>query len=327
MTLLCAGRRAWLRGLALALAASAFAAPASAQTYPERPVRLIVPFSPGGGSDVAARIAAQCMGGPLGQTVVVENRPGAGGTLGTEQLVRAAPDGHTLGLLTTSSAVLNVFLYPRLSFDMRTSLAGIAEVGRSPSVFAVRRGLAEDLAGLRAAGARAGLTFSSGGNGTGPHLAGTMLGRALGVEVTHVPFRGSGQALTAVVAGQVDFIIEAISVLLPQVQDGTVKAVALAGSRRDPLLPQLPTTAEIGLPGLEVENFYALFAPARTPPAVLTTVASALQRGLAAPDCQRRLGELGIGPGTTEPAAFASFWQAELDRWGPIVARSGAQVE
>jgi tripartite-type tricarboxylate transporter receptor subunit TctC len=315
--------RAALGGLALLFGAGV----ATAQTTPDRPVRLIVPFAPGGGSDVAARVAAQCMAGPLGQSVVVENRAGAGGTIGTEAVMRAAPDGTTIGLLTTSSAVLNVYLYPRLGPEIRRGLVGIAEVGRSPSVFAVRRQLPNELAALRTAFGRGGFTFGSGGNGTGPHLAGTMLARALNAEGTHIPYRGSGQAMTALVAGEIDVLIEAISVLLPQVQDGQVRAVALAGSKRDPLLPNLPTTAEIGLPGLEVENFYALFAPAQTPAPVLETLAGALQRGLATPACERRLADLGIGTGTQTPSAFAAYWQAELDRWGPIVARSGAQVE
>ncbi len=317
--------RTWLRRAALA-AAVALPFNAQAQTAPDRSIRLIVPFAPGGGSDVAARVAGQCMAGPLGQTVVVENRAGAGGTIGTEQVMRAAPDGTTIGLLTTSSAVLNVFLYPRLGPEIRRGLAGIAEVGRSPSVFAVRKALPADLAGFRAAVAQ-GFTYSSGGNGTGPHLAGTMLARAIGAEGTHVPYRSSGQAMTALLTGEVDVLIEAISVLLPQVQAGQVHAIALAGSTRDPLLPNLPTTSEIGLPGIEVENFYGLFAPAQTPAPVLAALASALERGLATPNCAQRLRELGISQGTTTPTAFAAYWGAELDRWGPIVARSGAQVE
>jgi tripartite-type tricarboxylate transporter receptor subunit TctC len=317
-----------MNGIARRILAAAIALaplPVLAQA-PDRPVRMIVPFAPGGGSDVAARVAAQCMAGPLGQSVVVENRAGAGGTLGTEMLMRAAPDGTTIGLLTTSSAVLNVFLYPRLGPEIRRGLVGIAEVGRSPSVVAVRRALPAEVPALRQSVAR-GFTFGSGGNGTGPHLAGTMLARALGVEGTHVPYRGSGPAMTALIAGEVDVLIEAISVLLPQVQDGQVRAVGLAGSRRDPLLPNLPTTAELGLPGIEVENFYALFAPAATPPATLEALAQALERGLQAPNCQQRMRELGISAGTTTPAAFAAFWRAELDRWGPIVAASGAKVE
>ncbi len=302
---------------------------ASAQTdYPQRPIRLVVPFAPGGGSDVAGRLAAQCMMPKLGQTIVVDNRGGAGGTIGMDSVAKAPPDGYTLAFLTTSSAVLNIFLYPKLGFDIRRDFQPVGEVGRSPSVLAVRRGIAEDVAGLRAAGKRlGGLTYGSGGNGTVPHLAGTVLGRALDVETTHVPFRGAGPALTAVVACQVDILMEAIPVMLGQIQEGLVRPLAVASPRRDPLLPNVPTTAEAGLPGLEIENWYGVFAPSAVPGPIVRTLAGALRAGLAEPGCQTRLRELGLAAGTSDPAAFRAYWEAEIERWGPIVASSGARVD
>jgi tripartite-type tricarboxylate transporter receptor subunit TctC len=316
---------ACLAGLVLC----AFAPPVLAQgNHPQRPIRLIVPFAPGGGSDVAGRLAAQCMTPKLGQTVVVENRGGAGGTIGMEAVAKGPADGYTLAFLTTSSAVLNVFLYRNLNFDIRRDFQAVGEVGRSPSVLAVRRGLATDVAGLRAAGRRSGgLTYGSGGNGTVPHLAGAMLGQALGVETTHIPFRGSGPALTAVVAGQVDVLLESVPVMLGQVQEGLVRPLAVASPRRDPLLPDVPTTAEAGLPGLGIENWYGVFAPSRVPASVVETLAGALRAGLAEPACQARLHEMGLSGGTSDPAAFRAYWQAELDLWGPIVAASGAQMD
>jgi tripartite-type tricarboxylate transporter receptor subunit TctC len=321
-------RRLALAGLA-SLALCSLAPPALAQgNYPHRPIRLVVPFAPGGGSDVAGRLAAQCMAPKLGQTVVVENRAGAGGTIGMEAVAKAPADGYTLAFLTTSSAVLNVFLYPKLNFDIRRDFQTVGEVGRSPSVLAVRRGLATDVAGLRAAGGRSGgLTYGSGGNGTVPHLAGTMLGQALGVETTHVPLRGAGPALTAVVAGQVDVLLESVPVMLGQIQEGLARALAVASPRRDPLLPHVPTTTEAGLPGFEIENWYGLFAPARVPAPIVETLARALREGLAEPACQARMRDLGLSGGTSDPAAFRAYWQAELDRWGPIVAASGARVD
>lgn len=321
-------RRLALAGLAglalLALAPSALAQGA----YPQRPIRLVVPFAPGGGSDVAGRLAAQCMGPKLGQTIVVENRGGAGGNIGMEAVVKSPADGYTLGFLTTSTAVVNVFLYQNLNFNIRQDFQPVGEVGRSPSVLGVRRGLATDLAGLRAAGARSGgLTYGSGGNGTVPHLAGTILGRALGVEMTHVPFRGAGPALTAVVAGQVDILMESVPVMLGQIQAGLVVPLAVASPRRDPLLPNVPTTAEVGLQGMEIENWYGVFAPSGVPASIVETLARALREGLADPACQTRMTELGLVRGTADPVAFRAYWQAELDRWGPVVAASGARVE
>ena len=322
-------RRTLLAAAAAGLAGTGDARRAPAQArWPERPVRLVVPFAPGGGSDVAGRLAAQCMAPHLGQPVVVDNRSGAGGTIGTEAVAKAAPDGYTLALLTTSSAVLNVFLYRRLGFDIRRDLAAVAEVGRSPSVVAVRRDLATDVRELRKVAARnRGLTYGSGGNGTVPHLAGTLLGSALGVEVTHVPFRGSGSALTALISGQTDVLIESVPVLLGQIQDGSVRPLLVAAEQRDPLLPAVPTAAEAGLPGFEIENSYGVFAPARTPAAVQDAVAAALRTGLAEPACSQRLRETGIHPGAADPASSGAYWRSELARWAPVVAASAVAID
>jgi tripartite-type tricarboxylate transporter receptor subunit TctC len=312
---------------ALTLSAAASSAEAQRASWPDKPIRLIIPFAPGGGSDVAGRVAAQCMSGPLGQTVVVDNRAGAGGTIGTEAVIRSPADGYTLTLLTNSSAVLNVFLYKKLSFDIRRDLVAVAEVGRSPAVLTVRKGLASNYAELQAAARRSELTYGSGGNGTAPHLAGTLLAKAIGVEMTHVPFRGSGPALTALISGQVDLILESPSVVLGQVQDGSARALLVAAPERDPLLPEVPTSREAGLANFSIENWYGVFAPAGTPEPVVSTVAKALQTGLQQPGCSARLRELGIRPGSSGPAEFDAYWKAELDRWGPIVANSGASVE
>jgi tripartite-type tricarboxylate transporter receptor subunit TctC len=325
----------WAAGVARLLPSAAVAlilglapgARAQQAIWPDKPIRLIIPFAPGGGSDVAGRIAAQCMSGPLGQTVVVDNRAGAGGTIGTEAVVRSPADGYTLTLLTNSSAVLNVFLYKKLPFDIRRDLVAVAEIGRSPAVLAVRKGLANNFEELRAAARRSELTYGSGGNGTAPHLAGTLLARALGVEMTHVPFRGSGPALTALISNQVDMILESPSVLLGQIQDGSVRALLVAATEREPLLPEVPTAREAGLLNFTIDNWYGVFAPAGTPAPVVATVAKALQTGLQQPNCSARLRDLGIRPGSTSADQFTAYWKAELDRWGPIVASSGASLD
>ncbi|MDB5368878.1 MAG: putative exported protein [Roseomonas sp.] len=247
-------------------------------------------------------------------------------------MAKAAPDGYNIALLTTSSAVLNVFLYHKLNFDIRQDRVAVAEVGRSPSVMTARPGLASHFAELKAAALAAkaqgrDLTFGSGGNGTGPHLAGTMLARILGVEMTHVPYRGSGPALTALLSGQIDLLIEAVPVQFGQIQEGGVKPILVAARQRDALLPQVPTAAEAGASDLEIENSYGIFAPAKTPAPVLQTLAEALRKGLADPACGKRLTELGITGGRQDPEGFGAYWRSELQRWEPIVAASGAKVD
>ncbi|MFC0389663.1 Bug family tripartite tricarboxylate transporter substrate binding protein [Muricoccus vinaceus] len=323
-------------GAALATAAAALGSrPGLAQSrWPDRPIRLIVPFAPGGGSDIGGRIAAQALGlhlAPPGEaarvSVVVENRPGAGGTIGTEAVVRSPPDGHSLALLTNSSAVMNVFLYKHLSFDIRRDLVAVAEVGRSRCMVAVRPGLAGNLDELRAAARRSSLTYGSGGNGTAPHLAGVLLAQALGAEMTHVPFRGSGPALTAVVSGQVDVMVESVTVLLGMAQANQIRPILVADRERDPLLPAVPTAAELGLPGYEIENWSGLFAPARTPFPIVQALSDALAKGFADPEIAQRLRDLGQRKVTATPAAFDAFWKGELTRWGPVVAASGATLD
>jgi tripartite-type tricarboxylate transporter receptor subunit TctC len=179
----------------------------------------------------------------------------------------------------------------------------------------------------KAAGRSKGLTYGSGGNGTVPHVAGTLLGSALGVEVTHIPFRGSGPAVTALISGQTDVLIESVPVVLGQIQDGSVHSLLVAAKGRDPLLPAVPTAGEAGLPNFEIENSYGMFAPARTPAGISDAAAAALRTGLAEPACSQRLREeMGIHPGAGDPASFGAYWRSELERWAPVVAASGVTM-
>jgi tripartite-type tricarboxylate transporter receptor subunit TctC len=310
------------------LAALALAVPAAAQAWPERPVRVIIPFAPGGGTDVVARVATACM--QLGQPIVIDNRAGAGGTIGTDLAAKAAPDGYTLVSLTLSTAVLNTFLYRRLPFDTRRDLAAIAEIGRSPNIVAVRNSFpATDIAGLiaQAKAAPGRVTYGSGGNGTIVHLSTVLFANQAGIELTHVPFRGGGPALQAVVAQQVDLLIDSLPVVQAQVRDGSIRGIAVTSAARLPSFPALPSVAESGLPGYETQNWFGLFAPAATPRPIVDRVAAEVARVVADPACRGKLAEIGVEPTGLGPEAFSRFWDAELAAWGPVVRASGATVE
>lgn len=298
--------------------------------YPERPIRVIVPFAAGGGGDVVGRIGAACISQRLGQPVVVENRPGAGGTIGTDVVTKAAPDGYTLGLLSLSSGVLNGSLYQHLPYDLRRDLAAVTEVGRVPNVITVRQSLpVRDVSGLIAyARAQPGrVTYGSGGAGTIVHLATVLLGQRTSIELTHVPFRGAAPALNAVIAGQVDLLIAELPTLLGQIRDGSIRALAVTAPHRADALPDVPTAAEAGLPDFDMPNWFGFFAPAATPTAAIRRVAEAMAAAVADPACRDRMLPLGIEPTGSDPATFTAFWHRELDHWGPIVRASGAVVD
>lgn len=328
----CARRR--LLGIAGAAALAGLvpaAAPAQpAAAWPTRPIRMIVPYAPGGGADIVGRIIGQCMAQGLGQGVVIDNRAGAGGTIGTDAAAKAAPDGTTVVLHTLSSIVLNNFLYARLPYDPVRDFAPVSEVGRTPNLLAIRKDLpARSLAEFLALSRRekGGLSYGSGGNGSVPHLAAVLLSDRAGVEFTHIPFRGGGPALNALVAGQVDFVVDALPVLLPQLRDGTIRALAVTSPQRSELLPDLPTVAEAGVPGYATQNWYGLFVPARTPPAIIERLGAEAARVAADPECRQRLRDLGVEPVGSGPEAFAAQWRSELRAWEPVVRSSGARLD
>ena len=324
-------KTAFARAGCLALAAALLASPTAAQgTFPDRPIRMIVPFAPGGGTDVVARVAAACMQQGLGQSVVIDNRAGAGGTIGTDVAAKAAGDGYTLISLTLSSAVLNSFLYKKLPFDIRRDFVAVAEIGRSPNVVAVRpdhpaRTVAELIAIAKANPET--VTYGSGGNGTIVHMSTVLFANMAGVKMQHVPFRGGGPALQALMAKQIDLMIDSLPVVLAQVKDGSIRGIAVTSARRLPQLPDLPTVQASGLAGYETQNWFGIFAPASTPRPIVDRIAAEVARVVADPDCRKKLVDMGVDPTGSGPAAFTAFWDRELETWGPIVRDSGAAVE
>ncbi len=314
-------RRSLLLGFALLPGAAR-----AQEAFPTRPIRMIVPFAPGGAADLVARITAQALQESLGQPVVVDNRGGSGGVIGSEAALSAAKDGYTIVFHTLSSAVLNAGLY-NLSFDMRRAFVPLALVGLVPNIVLVNprvpaHSLQELIALLRREPGRH--SYASSGAGTITHLSAHMLAAQAGVEMVHVPYRGSGPAMADLIAGTVEVMVDTMPSTLPAVRAGQLRALAVTTRERTPVLPDLPTVQEAGLPGYESYNWHGLFAPAGVPAPILARLEQAARTALAAPATQRKLEEVGVAPRPLGAEEFGAFWDQQLALWIPIIRSSGA---
>ncbi|SPA22432.1 conserved exported hypothetical protein [Cupriavidus taiwanensis] len=312
----------------LVLSAAA-APPALAQSFPARPVRLVVPYPPGGPTDIVARVVGQKLSERLGQPLVVENRPGAGGNIGAEAVARAAPDGYTLLVATTAHAI-NMTLFRKPGYDTRKDFAPVSLLTRGPLVLVTAPATpAANVAELIAmARTRPGqLTFASSGNGQSTHLAAELFNSMAGVRMTHVPYKGSAPALTDVMGGQATVMFDTMLSAMPFVRDGKLRALAVTGAQRSPAAPDTPTIAQSGLPGYEASAWNALLAPAGTPPAVLETIAAALKSVLDDADVRARFATQGFAAEWTSPPATAKFLDQEIDKWARVVKASGATID
>lgn len=323
-----------LRQLPAALAAigvmTLSATVAHAQSFPTKPITLVVPFPAGGALDAVARPMAEGMRKALGQAVVVENVAGAGGTLGTGNVARAAADGHTILLGSVATHAIAAGIYPKLSYDPIAQFAPISQLTRGPLVLAV--GPQVKAANLRelvaAAKASPGtINYASTGNGTALHVAGELFKAAAGINVQHVPYRGGGQAMTALMGGEVAYIIGNTQLVMPLVNGGKVKALAVTGERRLAALPDLPTFAEAGTAGVDVVTWFGLFAPAGTPAAIVEQLNSAATAALKSEDVQRSLATMGDEPVGSSVADFSRFVRAEHQRWVQITRSAGIKIE
>jgi tripartite-type tricarboxylate transporter receptor subunit TctC len=312
----------------LAGGAALAALPAAAQPrYPSRPVRIVVPFAAGGIIDVVARIVAEPMARLLGQPVVIENQPGAGSIIGARTVARAAPDGYTLLLNGAAQAVIPA-LYPDAGFDALADFIPVALIGDQSFICVVHPSVpATDvsslLAWLRSRHGEA--TFATTGVGAASHLAGELLMARAGVRFTIVPYRGTPAAVTDLMAGRVDVMIDSQTLLAPLVRDGRVRAIAVTTQRRSRLLPDLPTFAESGVADYAASSWQALYAPAGTPADIVATLSAAMLQVLADPAVQRRFEEAGVDPMPGDAAAAARFVRAETEKWTPILRASGAR--
>jgi tripartite-type tricarboxylate transporter receptor subunit TctC len=321
--------RALNRRAALAFAASLAAFGGAASAQGTAPLRIVVPFGPGTTTDIVAREVGQGLAGVLGQTVVVENKAGAGGTVGSDLVAKAAPDGRTLVMGTVGTHAINATLYRKLPYDAQKDFVPIAFVGYTPTLLVVAAASPlKTLDDLKAAAAQpAGVSFASAGNGTSGHLAGELLGARLGGKMVHVPYSQGGQALTDVIAAQVAFMFYHPAAVVPHLKSGKLRALGASGAKRSAAAPEVPTLQEQGVPDFDLVAWFMLYAPAATPAAEAAKLREAAARALATPAVAAKLAELGVEQRPMSAAELAAFGPAEIRRWAEAVRRSGAQVD
>jgi tripartite-type tricarboxylate transporter receptor subunit TctC len=320
-----------MRNSVLFLLSIVLSMPAAAQDWPSRPLRIIVPFSPGGVADNSARVVAEPLGQRLGQQVLVENRPGASGNIGTQQVATAAPDGYTLLLGFDGTMVINPHVFARIPFDTLKDFAPVTKLGdatlilvaHAPSVPA--KNLAEFIAMAKSMSRN--WPYGTSGTGGTPHLAGEMLKQRTGLQLEHIPYKGGGQAITDVVGGQIPLVFTAIATAQQYVRAGRLTGLAVPGARRSAALPDVPTFQESGLAGFDVSSWVGIFAPAATPRAVVERLHKELATVLQSQFVKERYATLGIEPVGNAPAEFTMQVRADLARWQTVVKAANVRLE
>ena len=303
---------------------------ASAQQFPSRPVRIINPFAPGGATDILARQMAQKLGEMWGQAVVVENRAGASGAIGVEMVAKSPPDGYTLLIATQTTHAANPALYPKLPYDAAKDFAPLTLAGSTPLALMVRPSIpVTDVKQLIAYAQKnpAKLVYASGGNGTSQHLTAELMKSMSKTYMLHIPYRGAGPALADLLGGQVDLMFDNLPTALPHINSGKLRGLAVTSATRSKLAPDLPTMAESGLPGFDLTTWFAFYAPAGTPAAIVDKISGDMRRVLAQPDMQQRLAAIGVDIIASSPNELAAFQRAEIAKWGKIVKDSGAKLD
>jgi tripartite-type tricarboxylate transporter receptor subunit TctC len=324
MTLTLIARLAAAAGILMT--ATSMEAQAADAAYPSKPVTIIVPFGAGGVADVIPRIVGQKLNEMWNVPVIIENRPGASGNLGMSQVARAAPDGYTLGLAPAGNLTVNPLLYTNLNFDTAHAFAPITLLATSPNILVVNPAVpAKDFKSLveYAKSKPDKLNFASPGAGSGAHLAGELLNQSAGIKTVHIPYNGMAPAVTDVVAGNVEMMFAGVSTVLPFIRTGKLSALAIAGPKRLPQLPDVPTVAESGYPGFDVTSWYGLVAPAKTPPEVLAKLQRDIATVLKDPGVRQKFEDQGVDPANTTSQEFAAMIQNESRKWSDIVRTAG----
>lgn len=315
--------------VAMAALMPAVARASDAAGFPSRPVKLVVPFPPGGPTDLVARVIAKQMSDELGQQVVVDNRPGANGNIGAELVAKAPADGYTV-LYNTSSIALSATLYRKLGYDSRKDFAPVALTAAVPLVIEVNAQLPVNTLQefIQYARTHAGkLTYASAGNGNVTHLAAFLFLEANGIRAVHAPYKGSAPALTDLAGGQVQFMADTINSSLPFIRDNRLRALAVTSLKRNSLLPNVPTVAETVMPGFEVAAWQGMLVPARTPPDIVRKLNAATVKALASSEVRASLAAQGAEPRGSTPEAYASYLNSEIDRWRKVVQDSGVTLD
>jgi tripartite-type tricarboxylate transporter receptor subunit TctC len=310
---------------AIAAATALFAGPAHA-AFPDKPLTLIVPFPAGGATDAMARLAAERLGRQLGQTIVVDNRAGAGGTIAADAAKHAAPDGYTLLFATTGTMAINPYIYKRLKYDPLKDFAPIGSIAASGNVLVVdpqvKATSVKELIAL-AKSQPGKLTYASAGIGSSSHLSGALFAKAAGIDLLHVPYKGSAPALSDFLGGRIDMMLDTASTHMPNVKAGKVRVLAVTSARRMATLPNVPTMAEAGLPGYDVTIWYGIVAPAAIPAPVKATLEKALTAALAEPDMVKALAGLDAEPMVRSSADFSAFIRTEMTKWRATTSAAG----
>ena len=303
---------------------------AAQQNYPVKPIRLVVPLAPGGPSDILARSMSQAISPSLGQSVVVDNRTGAGGTIGTDIAAKSPPDGYTMLLIALATYTINANLYLRLPYDSRKDLAPVIILAGAPYVFTTHPSLPiktlKDLIALAKARPNE-LNYGSGGTGTGPQMAFELFKLKTGIQIVHIPYKGTGPALTEHMAGQTQVGLYNMIAALPVVQSGRLRALAVSGAKRQPTLPQMPTLTELGIEGFDEVGGHMILVPAATPKAIVDRLYREFAKALQSPDVLAKLKSEGAEVFATPPDEAAAAIHKELDKWGEVIRKTGIKAE
>jgi tripartite-type tricarboxylate transporter receptor subunit TctC len=320
-----------LAGALSCLAATAAPAASPADTYPSRIVKMIVPFPAGGTTDIFARHIGDRLAKAFGHNFVIDNRGGAGGNIGSDAVAKADPDGYTLLVGTVGTHAINSSLYTRMTFDPLKDFAPVAYLAGVPNIMEVNpknvkaTTVKDFIAEAKAAPKK--LSFASSGNGTSIHLSGEMFKQMTGVELVHVPYRGSAPAVNDLIAGQVDLMFDNLPSSIEQVRGGNLRAIAVTSLKRSVALPDVPTIAESGLPGFDASSWFAIFAPAKTPPEIVAKLNAEVLKALADPELQKRFADIGGEIRPYKPDELGAFVKAEIEKWAKVVKTSGAKIE
>jgi tripartite-type tricarboxylate transporter receptor subunit TctC len=296
--------------------------------YPNRPIRLIVPFEPGGTSDLLGRLVGARLKDGLGQSVIVDNRGGAGGTLGANLAAHAPPDGYTL-FVTHVGLAINETLYAKLGYNAVRDLAPVTRIGDTPNAVVVTAALpAQTMQDLVAMGRKTPgkLDYGSGGVGSAGHLAVALLEHVSGARYNHIPFKGGGPSMIATVGGQVHFAIPAFPTAVPHIKTGKIRILAVTGTRRVPAMPEVPTVAEAGVAGSEFTIWFAMYAPSGTPKAVISRLNQVIVKSLAAPETREQLAKLGVDPEPSTPEELGKYLRSEIARWAKVIKAAGIPI-
>jgi len=332
-------RRSLTRALAagalmLASAAPFTMAPVAAQAWPSKPIRFVVPYPPGGPLDSVARALAEALREPLGQTVVVENRPGAGGNLGADNVAKSAPDGYSIVMGAVATHAINPYLFAKMPYDANRDFAPITRVATVPNVLVMNPETAKELGVgsvkdlIAYARSHPGkLNYASGGNGSAGHLAGELFKAQAKVSMVHIPYKGAAPAQLGLLGAQTDLMFDNLASAAPQIRAGKLKAFAVTTSQRSAFFAELPTVAESGLPGFDISTWFGVFAPAGTPPAIVDRLNAEFGKALSSASMRELLAKLGAEPSPMSPADFGAFVRAEQAKYEKVVKASGARVD